>query len=91
MDSVVCFTDVTFAYDLVPVLKNASFEIDSRDMVALVGPNGGGKTTVLRLILGLIRPNAGKVRHSAPCRARSGIGSPTSPNMLAMTRNFRLM
>ena len=62
MDPVVCFTDVTFAYDLVPVLKNVSFEIDSRDMVALVGPNGGGKTTVLRLILGLIRPNTGKVQ-----------------------------
>lgn len=41
------------------VLKNASFEVHSGETVALVGPSGEGKTTVLKLILGLVTPTEG--------------------------------
>lgn len=44
-----------------PVLKNADFTIKSGETIAIVGPSGEGKTTVLRLILGLITPTEGKV------------------------------
>lgn len=44
-----------------PVLKNADFTIKSGETIAIVGPSGEGKTTALRLILGLITPTEGEV------------------------------
>jgi len=64
---------VSFAY--LPgqrVLGDVSLEIETGEFVAIAGPNGGGKTTLLRLVLGLERPNAGHVRlfGDAPDRFR---------------------
>lgn len=47
------------------VLKNISFELRSGDFMAIVGPNGGGKSTLLRAILGLTNPSAGDIRLDA--------------------------
>lgn len=55
--------DVSFAYRTgVRVLENVSLEVAHGEFVAIAGPNGGGKTTLLRLILGLERPSSGTVR-----------------------------
>jgi zinc transport system ATP-binding protein len=55
------FDSVSFSYGEVRVLENASFHIHRGEFVALVGPNGSGKTTVLKLLLGLEQPGAGKI------------------------------
>jgi zinc transport system ATP-binding protein len=55
------FDAVSFAYGDVPVLENASFHIHQGEFAALIGPNGSGKTTVLKLLLGLERPAAGRI------------------------------
>jgi len=55
------FDSVSFAYGDFSVLENASFHIHQGEFAALVGPNGSGKTTVLKLILGLERPAAGRI------------------------------
>lgn len=47
------------------VIKDASFHIKSGETVAIIGPSGEGKTTMLRLILGLVRPTEGNVSFSA--------------------------
>ncbi|KUO95941.1 ABC transporter ATP-binding protein [Ferroacidibacillus organovorans] len=44
-----------------PLVDNLSFSVGEGEIVALVGPNGAGKTTTLGLILGLIRPDSGKI------------------------------
>jgi len=54
--------DVDFSYNGQPVLTQVCLEIYPHDFIALIGPNGGGKTTLLKLILGLIRPDRGSVR-----------------------------
>ena len=54
--------DLSFAYDEVPVLSDVQFDIYPLDTVCIVGPNGGGKTTLVKLILGLLRPDQGRVR-----------------------------
>jgi len=60
---VVELEDVSFAYRAgVRVLENVSLRVDAGEFVAIAGPNGGGKTTLLRLVLGLERPTAGSVR-----------------------------
>jgi zinc transport system ATP-binding protein len=53
---------LSFAYDGPLVLQDVSFGIAERDFVSVVGPNGGGKTTLLKLILGLLKPTRGVVR-----------------------------
>jgi zinc transport system ATP-binding protein len=53
--------DLFFAYDKENILENVNFEYDSDDFLALVGPNGGGKSTLLKLILGLLKQTSGKI------------------------------
>ena len=68
--------DLSFAYNGSPVLKNVSLKIGPREMVCVVGPNGGGKTTLLKLILGLLQPTRGRVRvlGLSPAEARHWVG-----------------
>ena len=58
------FKNVTFAYGEKQVLKNFSLKVESGERVCLFGESGKGKTTLLRLICGLEKPNAGEI--SAP-------------------------
>jgi zinc transport system ATP-binding protein len=54
---------VSFGYDpRRPVLENVTFAVPEGQFVAIAGPNGGGKTTLLRLIVSLNRPQSGTVR-----------------------------
>lgn len=59
---IVSLMDVDFSYNGQPVLSKVSLEIYSHDFIAVIGPNGGGKSTLLKLILGLIRPDRGSIR-----------------------------
>ncbi len=52
---------LTKAYDNVLVLDNASFKIDKNQIVGLLGPNGSGKTTIIKLMNDLIQPTSGKI------------------------------
>lgn len=57
------FQDVSFAYeDGVPVLNHFSLTIDAGEKLALVGVNGAGKTTVIKLLLGFYQPDSGQIR-----------------------------
>lgn len=57
------FRDITFNYDKseMTVLDQVSFDVEPGQVVAFVGPSGGGKTTVLRLMLGLVEPRSGSI------------------------------
>jgi len=59
---VVEMKDVSFSYGGFPVLQNVNISINELDFACIVGPNGGGKTTLLRLVLGLIKPDSGSVK-----------------------------
>lgn len=80
--------NVTFGYDREAVLQDVSLDIGPRDFLAVIGPNGGGKTTLLRLILGLERPWRGIVRWGVPAAARRRIGY--VPQFSTFDRNFPL-
>jgi len=54
--------NVGFAYNSKPVLENVNLTVNEKDFVWIVGPNGGGKTTLVKIILGLLQPKTGSVR-----------------------------
>lgn len=75
-EPVIRLQDVSFSYNGLSVLEDVNLEVAEGDFVSVVGPNAGGKTTLLKIILGLIRPTRGTVRvfGRPPARARPRIG-----------------
>ena len=64
MPDLVEISNLDFAYGAgaQPVLKGVDLRIEAGTTMGLIGPNGGGKTTLIRLLLGLLQPTGGSVR-----------------------------
>ena len=60
-DAFVTFEDVTFGYDEHIVLDHMSFQVNTGEQVTLAGRTGAGKSTIMKLLLGLYEPQQGKV------------------------------
>ncbi len=54
--------DISFAYGSVPVLSGVTFQIKEGEFVGIIGPNGGGKTTLFKLILGFLKATSGTLK-----------------------------
>ena len=54
-------SDVRISYGAIQAVKGISFEVNERELVALIGSNGAGKTTTLRTISGVFRPKSGQI------------------------------
>ncbi len=77
MTAIVELKDVSFSYDVgPPALERISLAVEEGEFLGLVGPNGGGKSTLLKLVLGLLKPVSGEVRVAGgtPQAARRMIG-----------------
>jgi zinc transport system ATP-binding protein len=57
----VTISGLTFSYGDMPVLEGIELSLAQGEFLGLVGPNAGGKSTLLKLILGLLEPQAGRV------------------------------
>ena len=57
----VILRDINAGYNGRLQLRDVNLDIADRDFVGIVGPNGGGKTTLLRVILGLLKPSSGTI------------------------------
>jgi zinc transport system ATP-binding protein len=75
-EEVVKLTNVWMRYDGTTVLEDINLSVRSGDFLGLIGPNGGGKTTLLKLMLGLITPSRGEVNimGEPPEKGRKRVG-----------------
>jgi zinc transport system ATP-binding protein len=64
MNLLVDIRDLSVGYTKEPVIENANLQVCMNDFIGMIGPNGGGKTTLLKAILGLLKPLKGEVRFS---------------------------
>ncbi len=76
MEPVIRLEDVWVTFNHAPVLEGVNLSVPKGDYLAILGPNGGGKTTLLRTVLGLVNPIKGKVTvlGQPPSRSRKKIG-----------------
>lgn len=61
MEKLIEIKDVSASYNTKVVLNNVSLDVWKDDFLGIIGPNGGGKTTLLKLIIGLMKPVSGEI------------------------------
>lgn len=79
MKTIISAEKITYSYlhnNKANVLSDISFQVYEKDFIGLIGPNGGGKSTLLKIILGLLTPDKGKIHvfEKRPEKARHEIG-----------------
>jgi len=85
---VVQIQNLTFSYNGQQVLDDINLSIQERDFIAMIGPNGGGKTTLLKLILGLLKPDQGTVKVLGKAADRSSHQIGYVPQDVDINRRF---
>lgn len=84
MEPLISVERVTYGYENRPVVEDVSLAIGREDFVLVIGPNGGGKTTLLKLILRIIAPWSGTIRYQGDSGGRLGY----VPQFARFNRNF---
>jgi len=76
MKEIIELKDIIAGYGDEVILKNVNLTIREHDFIGVIGPNGGGKTTLVKVILGLLKPMSGKVliHATVPEKQRRAIG-----------------
>ena len=62
IDQVIKIQDLNFSYNSQTVLRDVNLIVNQGDFIAMIGPNGGGKTTLLKLMLGLLNADSGSIQ-----------------------------
>jgi len=85
---VIDIKNLWFSFNGEPVLQNVNFTLHRKEFLAMIGPNGGGKTTLLKLILGLLKADRGEIRvlEQNPRQAAHRIGY--VPQDVHINKNF---
>ena len=88
MATIINIDDVSFSYSNIPVVRNVNLAVREGEFLGVIGPNAGGKSTLLKLILGLLQPDAGEITvfGKRPEKGRSRIGY--VPQHPAFSRDF---
>lgn len=75
-ETVIQVTEVTFSYGTMAALDNVTLDVEDGEFLGIVGPNAGGKSTLLKLILGLLEPHSGHIQvlNRTPREARQAVG-----------------
>jgi zinc transport system ATP-binding protein len=74
MTPLIQINDLSAGYNKIPVIRHVNLKVFSNDFVGVIGPNGGGKTTLLKIISGLLQPLTGSIEFSNEVADRKSIG-----------------
>jgi len=87
-DLAIELSQVSFGYESVPVLQRVDLRIHRNEFIGIMGPNGGGKTSFLKLLMGFLSPSKGKIAvfGKKPSQARTRIGY--VPQVFRTDRDF---
>ncbi|OYP70922.1 metal ABC transporter ATP-binding protein [Prevotella sp. P5-64] len=88
MSPIITLDNISASYDGKSVLEHVSLQIYPHDYLAVIGPNGGGKTTLMRVILGLKKPDAGRVTFFRDGEAVDHLGIGYLPQYSQIDRHF---
>jgi zinc transport system ATP-binding protein len=88
MSAVISFDQVSYAYGHSNVLEDITLEIEEEEFFGVIGPNAAGKSTLLKLMLGMLKPDKGKISvlGKSPKQASQNIGY--VPQYPSFPRNF---
>lgn len=87
--TVVEVENLNFSYNAnLPALQSVNFQVKAGDVVCMVGPNGGGKSTLLKLLCGFLKPDSGSIKifGKSPEEARQRVGY--MPQMVKLDSAF---
>lgn len=88
MDTVIRLDNISAGYNGINAVENISLDISARDFLGIIGPNGCGKTTLVKVMLGLMKPSAGNVRYYRDGNQTDNITIGYLPQHNAIDRQF---
>ncbi|HOJ92529.1 MAG TPA: metal ABC transporter ATP-binding protein [Dictyoglomaceae bacterium] len=62
MNKIIEIKNLYFSYNHIPILENINLEVEEGEFLGIIGPNGGGKSTLFKIIVGLLKPTSGEVK-----------------------------
>lgn len=80
--------NLSFSYPGVPILDKVSFEINEGECIGIIGPNGGGKSTLLKLICGFLKPSHGSIHFFGKTQSHALSELAYVPQTLGFDRQF---
>jgi len=88
MEPIIEIDNITASYDRKVVLEDVSLKVFNHDYLGVIGPNGGGKTTLMKVMLGLMKPKKGEVRYFRDGKRVREIGMGYLPQYNQIDRKF---
>src|SRR5580704_15404660 len=88
MSSAIQLQNLYFSYGHNEILRDVSFQVEPGEFLGIIGPNGGGKTTLLKLIMGFLKPTAGKIEIFGKSPAQAAQKIAYVPQGLHFDRQF---
>jgi len=88
MSELIKLNDIFVSYQNIPALVDCSLTINEGDFLGIIGPNGGGKSTLMKSILGLVQVQKGEILYKGTKRRKANIRMGYVPQMSEFNRQF---